>query len=85
MSKEDVWARLPAYGQRNEIMLEATSNVPRWSVKSSCSDVSHFQAQTVKNLSSCSSSACWPKVDSIEVKDPWMIYRTVNIIVECSP
>lgn len=33
---------------------------------------SHVHAQTVKNRSSCSSSACCPNEDKIEEREPWV-------------
>jgi hypothetical protein len=49
-------------------------NVPRQLANSESSSISHFHAQTVKNLSSCSSRACCPSVSRIEVNDPWVSY-----------
>ena len=71
----DVEAFLPRagsiHGWANELSVERDS--PRCERKSGCSSVSQDHAQTVKNLSSCSSRACWPKVSKIEAKDPCLI------------
>lgn len=54
-----------------EILLDAPRQLPN----SESSWMSHFHAQTVKNRSSCSSSACWLSVLRIDVKDPWVSCR----------
>lgn len=43
---------------------------PRCPPKSTPSSKSHFQAQTVKNLSNCNSRACWPREARIDVSEP---------------
>lgn len=49
-------------------------HAPRWSPNSESWSISQFQAQTVKNLSSCTSSTSGPWSRSIVVKDPWISY-----------
>ena len=52
-------------------------NAPRQLPNSESAWISHFHAHTVKNLSSCSSSACRPSVRMTEVKDPWVSYTAI--------
>lgn len=52
-------------------------DAPRQLPNSESSWISHFHAHTVKNLSSCSSSACWPSVLRTDVKDPWVSYKVI--------
>jgi hypothetical protein len=49
-------------------------NAPKQLPNSGSAWVSHFHAHTVKNLSSCSSSACCPSEPRIDVKDPCVSY-----------
>lgn len=49
-------------------------NAPKQLPNSKSAWVSHFHAHTVKNLSSCSSSACCPSEPRIDVKDPCVSY-----------
>lgn len=44
--------------------------IPRCDTKFTSSSGSHFQAQTVKNRSICSSNACCPSVVKIEANEP---------------
>jgi hypothetical protein len=47
-------------------------DAPKLLPNSESSWISHFQAHTVKNLSSCSSSACRPNAPRMDVNDPWV-------------
>jgi hypothetical protein len=51
-----------------------STNAPKLLPNSEYSWISHFHAHTVKNLSSCNSSACCPSEPRIDVNDPWVSY-----------
>jgi len=57
-----------------------STNAPKLLPNSETSWISHFHAHTVKNLSSCNSSACCPSEPRIDVNDPWISYAIYQMV-----